>query len=56
MPIVGEYEPSAWEPVAEQVRLYEQPARAVVSWPSYDDYQAASERVIPLLVLEPVDA
>lgn len=24
MPIEGEYEPSAWEPVAEQVRLYEE--------------------------------
>ena len=24
MPIEGEYEPSAWEPVAEQVRIYEQ--------------------------------
>ena len=145
MPIVGAYEPSTWEPVAEQVRLYEQTggaegrewmggiciiltslgaktgkvrktplmrvehegsyavvaslggapahpvwyhnvaanplvevqdgavrkdylareatgdekarwwARAVVSWPAYDDYQIATERVIPLFVLDPVE-
>lgn len=144
MPIEGEYEPSVWEPVAEQVALYERTdgvqgrewmggtcivlttlgaktgkvrktplmrvehegsyavvaslggapdhpvwyhnvvanplvelqdgpvrrdylareavgeekatwwARAVESWPSYDEYQASTERVIPLLVLEPV--
>ncbi|MEZ5270507.1 MAG: nitroreductase/quinone reductase family protein [Microthrixaceae bacterium] len=23
MPLVGEYEPSPWEPIAEQVELYE---------------------------------
>lgn len=28
-------------------------ARAVESWPAYDDYQARTDRVIPLLVLEP---
>lgn len=28
-------------------------ARAVQVWPSYDDYQAATDRVIPLFVLEP---
>jgi deazaflavin-dependent oxidoreductase (nitroreductase family) len=28
-------------------------ARAVEVWPSYDDYQAATDRVIPLFVLEP---
>lgn len=28
-------------------------ARACEVWPSYDDYQAATERVIPLVVLEP---
>jgi len=27
-------------------------ARAVAVWPAYDDYQAKTERVIPLLVLE----
>ncbi len=27
--------------------------RATEVWPSYDDYQAATERVIPLVVLEP---
>jgi deazaflavin-dependent oxidoreductase (nitroreductase family) len=143
MPLDGEYEPSPWEPIAEQVRLYEatggveggelegQPciilttrgrrsgklrktplmrvtdgeryavvaslggapqhpvwylnmladprvvlqdgsvvgdyvarevtgdekaewwARAAEVWPSYDDYQAGTERVIPLLVLDP---
>lgn len=31
-------------------------ARAVDAWPAYDDYQASTERVIPLLVLEPVTA
>lgn len=146
MPIEGKYEPSAWEPVAEQVRLYEETggvegrewmggtcivlttlgaksgkvrktplmrvehegsyavvaslggapehpvwyhnvvahplvelqdgpvkrdylaheasgeekatwwARAVESWPDYDKYQASTERVIPLFVLEPVEA
>lgn len=144
MPIEGEYEPSAWEPVAEQVRLYEETggvegrewmggtcivlttlgaksgkvrktplmrvehegryavvaslggapqhpvwyhnvvahplvelqdgadrrdylarevtgeekvqwwARAVEAWPDYEKYQQSTERVIPLLVLEPV--
>lgn len=143
MPLEGEYEPSPWEPVAEQVRLYEetggeeggtlegQPcvilttrgrktgklrktplmrvehdgtyavvaslggapqhpvwylnlvadpdvtlqdgaevtdrrarevsgeekaawwARATEVWPAYDDYQAATEREIPVVVLEP---
>ena len=28
-------------------------ARAVSVWPDYDDYQAATERSIPLFVLEP---
>jgi F420H(2)-dependent quinone reductase len=28
-------------------------SRAIEVWPSYDDYQAATERVIPLVVLEP---
>ena len=28
-------------------------ARATEVWPSYDDYQAGTERVIPLLVLDP---
>ena len=28
-------------------------ARAVKVWPSYDDYQAATDRQIPLFVLEP---
>jgi deazaflavin-dependent oxidoreductase (nitroreductase family) len=27
--------------------------RAVAVWPSYDDYQASTERVIPVLVLDP---
>jgi deazaflavin-dependent oxidoreductase (nitroreductase family) len=27
--------------------------RATQVWPSYDDYQAATDRVIPLVVLEP---
>ncbi len=27
--------------------------RATEVWPSYDDYQAATDRVIPLIVLEP---
>ena len=30
-------------------------ARAVEVWPSYDDYQAKTDRVIPLFVLDPVD-
>lgn len=144
MPLEGEYEPSPWEPVAEQVRLYEstggdeggtlqgQPCvilttrgrrtgklrktplmrvehngtyavvaslggaprhpvwyhnlianpdvtvqdgpyvhdrrareatgdekaewwqRAVEAWPAYDEYQAGTDRVIPLVLLEPV--
>jgi deazaflavin-dependent oxidoreductase (nitroreductase family) len=29
-------------------------ARAVAVWPSYDDYQAGTDRQIPLFVLEPV--
>jgi len=29
--------------------------RATQVWPSYDDYQAVTERVIPLFVLDPVD-
>lgn len=29
-------------------------ARAVEVWPPYDDYQATTERTIPLIVLEPV--
>lgn len=28
-------------------------ARAVAVWPAYDDYQAATDRPIPLFVLEP---
>jgi deazaflavin-dependent oxidoreductase (nitroreductase family) len=28
-------------------------ARATEVWPSYDDYQASTERVIPVVVLEP---
>ena len=28
-------------------------ARATAVWPSYDDYQAKTERVIPLVLLEP---
>lgn len=28
-------------------------SRAVAVWPSYEDYQAATDRVIPLVVLEP---
>ena len=144
MPLVGEYEPSPWEPIAEQVELYERTdgaegavlegapciiltsmwaksgklrktpliritdgtsylvigsmggapnnpswvhnlrtnpraelrdlgevreysvrelegdekaewwARANEVWPSYDDYQAATDRVIPVFLLEPV--
>ncbi len=30
-------------------------ARATAVWPSYDDYQAATERQIPLFVLTPSD-
>lgn len=30
-------------------------ARAAEVWPEYDDYQAATERQIPLFVLDPVD-
>ncbi|MFG2358800.1 nitroreductase family deazaflavin-dependent oxidoreductase [Streptomyces sp. NPDC048521] len=29
--------------------------RAVRAWPSYDDYRSRTRRVIPVLVLEPVD-
>lgn len=29
-------------------------ARATEVWPSYDDYQASTDRVIPVFVLEPV--
>jgi deazaflavin-dependent oxidoreductase (nitroreductase family) len=28
-------------------------ARAVEAWPSYDEYQASTERTIPVVVLEP---
>jgi F420H(2)-dependent quinone reductase len=28
--------------------------RATEVWPAYDDYQAATERVIPLIVIEPI--
>ena len=31
-------------------------ARASAVWPDYDAYQAATERAIPLFVLEPTDA
>lgn len=30
-------------------------ARAVAVWPDYDQYQARTERVIPVFVLEPAD-
>ena len=30
-------------------------ARATEVWPSYDDYQAKTDRVIPLFVLDPVE-
>lgn len=30
-------------------------ARAVEVWPSYDDYQASTDREIPVFVLDPVD-
>jgi deazaflavin-dependent oxidoreductase (nitroreductase family) len=30
-------------------------ARAVETWPAYDDYQAKTERQIPLVVLEPIE-
>lgn len=29
--------------------------RSTEVWPAYDDYQAATDRVIPLVVLDPVD-
>jgi deazaflavin-dependent oxidoreductase (nitroreductase family) len=29
--------------------------RALEVWPAYDDYQASTERVIPLVVLDPID-
>ena len=29
--------------------------RAVAAYPSYADYQAKTDRVIPVLVLEPID-
>ncbi len=29
--------------------------RATAVWPSYDDYQASTDRAIPLIVLEPAD-
>ena len=28
---------------------------AVEAWPAYDDYQASTDRVIPVVVLDPVD-
>ena len=28
-------------------------ARATEVWPAYDDYQAGTDRVIPLVVLDP---
>jgi deazaflavin-dependent oxidoreductase (nitroreductase family) len=28
---------------------------AMAEWPNFDDYQAATERVIPVFVLSPVD-
>jgi hypothetical protein len=28
---------------------------ATAVWPSYDDYQAATDRQIPLIVLDPVE-
>jgi F420H(2)-dependent quinone reductase len=31
-------------------------AKATAVWPDYDDYQAKTDREIPLLVLEPADA
>jgi F420H(2)-dependent quinone reductase len=30
-------------------------ARAIEVWPSYDDYQASTERLIPLFVLDPTN-
>lgn len=30
-------------------------SRALTVWPDYDDYQAATDRTIPLFVLEPAD-
>lgn len=30
-------------------------ARSTEVWPAYDEYQAATDRVIPLVVLDPVD-
>jgi deazaflavin-dependent oxidoreductase (nitroreductase family) len=30
-------------------------ARAVAAWPAYADYQAKTDRAIPVVVLEPVD-
>jgi deazaflavin-dependent oxidoreductase (nitroreductase family) len=30
-------------------------ARATTVWPGYDSYQAATERIIPLFVLDPTD-
>jgi deazaflavin-dependent oxidoreductase (nitroreductase family) len=30
-------------------------ARSTEVWPAYDDYQASTDRVIPLVVLDPVD-
>ncbi|HXW34711.1 MAG TPA: nitroreductase family deazaflavin-dependent oxidoreductase [Acidimicrobiales bacterium] len=29
-------------------------ARALETWPAYDDYQASTDRVIPLVVLDPI--
>jgi deazaflavin-dependent oxidoreductase (nitroreductase family) len=40
--------------VAEGDEKAEWWARAVETWPAYDEYQAKTDRVIPLVVLEPV--
>ncbi|MCW1428794.1 nitroreductase family deazaflavin-dependent oxidoreductase [Novosphingobium sp. JCM 18896] len=40
-------------PSPERERLW---AKAVEAWPQYDDYQAKTDREIPVVVLEPVAA
>ena len=48
--------PNVFDLIAREVHGDEKTlwwARAVEAWPAYDQYQARTERVIPLFVLEP---
>lgn len=55
MPLQGAYEPSPWEPVAEQVALHEAAGGRGRALFDHGDHQTSIGRRISRFVLDPVD-